>query len=249
MAHPDRYLDPFKQFHFAAVPLWLLPKISQGAALTYGLLVYHVGKNGKAWPTQETLGVALGKKPRTVNGYVAELKRHGLVEVRQRRDTSSVYWLKIHPWMEGHLRDPETAQLDRRKCPAPSKQDVARTRMRNAADRRDPVEETHEEEIQGEDTHDWRREELAEPSSESPASLPYRTKVLEFLRTFDSTYHWDRAMDAAIHDLWAQHVSVNIVLQAIGMYRSEHGRSPAGSDVATTCDQYVAACRLQNRTG
>lgn len=67
--------------HFAPVPLPILKlaDVSAGAKLLYGLLRYHAGHNGEAWPSFTKLAAELGCTRRQVARYVVELRRRGLV--------------------------------------------------------------------------------------------------------------------------------------------------------------------------
>ncbi|QKW15412.1 hypothetical protein [Verrucosispora sp. NA02020] len=64
-------------------------KISKNAAWLYAALLRHHNRKRRddnVWPSRTSLARACGlKKPESVDGYMDELKKHGLVEVSERR--------------------------------------------------------------------------------------------------------------------------------------------------------------------
>jgi hypothetical protein len=99
----QRYINPHRLWVGAFVPNWLMeiPEVSPGAKLLYARLAQHAGQNGECYPGQDTLARELATAVRTVGRYVAELRRHGLIE-EQRRGLSrtNLYLFPWHPWME-----------------------------------------------------------------------------------------------------------------------------------------------------
>lgn len=84
-------------------PNWLLrqQKISPGAKLVYARLSQFAGQDGRCFPGQETLGLELAVRPRTVRKYLAELVHHKLIaEQRRGLNRTNRYVFLWHEWME-----------------------------------------------------------------------------------------------------------------------------------------------------
>ena len=100
---PREEINPYRLFHFAQVPLWLLSQreITAGAKLLYGRLITFAGKDGRAYPTQRTLGNELGVSDRQIRYLVAELVEHRLIEAKRRDFAGPDHYLFLrHPWMD-----------------------------------------------------------------------------------------------------------------------------------------------------
>src|SRR5687767_1040770 len=79
------FINPSGLFHGSYIPEWLelIPTISAGAKLCYARLCRYAGKNGVAWPHEDTLAAKLGGvTDRTVRNYLDQLKRAGLIDIR-----------------------------------------------------------------------------------------------------------------------------------------------------------------------
>jgi hypothetical protein len=78
--------NPYKVFQGAFAPFWLLehPKLGSGAKLCYIRLLGFAGKDGRCYPSLETLGTSLGVSERQARDYVKELERAGLIRIEQR---------------------------------------------------------------------------------------------------------------------------------------------------------------------
>ena len=78
--------NPYKVFQGAFAPFWLLEHrgLSAGAKLGYIRLLAFAGKDGRCYPSLETLGKALGVSDRQARDYVKELERAGLIVVEHR---------------------------------------------------------------------------------------------------------------------------------------------------------------------
>ena len=99
--------NPYRMFVGAFVPNWLMERqeISPGAKLCFARLAQYAGKNGRAFPAQETLAAALGVTVRQVQRYIAELIKAGLIETRQeRKGTPNHYVFLEHEWMKQDTR-------------------------------------------------------------------------------------------------------------------------------------------------
>jgi hypothetical protein len=79
----DRF-NPYRMFVGSFIPNCILrcPDLSAGAKLTYARLCQYAGKDGEAFPTQETIGNEIGEvNERTVRRYLTELIEFGLLDV------------------------------------------------------------------------------------------------------------------------------------------------------------------------
>lgn len=76
---------------FAPIPLDIMSmtEISANAKLLYARLLLYIGKNSKAWPSQETLAADLGISVRSIKRTVAELAQAELIERQQKNHRSS----------------------------------------------------------------------------------------------------------------------------------------------------------------
>jgi len=79
----NQYYNPYKLFVGSFIPNWLMERteISQGAKLCFARLAQYAGKEGIAFPHQETLAKDLGVKERQVRSYLSELKNCKLIIV------------------------------------------------------------------------------------------------------------------------------------------------------------------------
>lgn len=91
---------------FAIIPHWILDAdLSSGAIHLYAVLRrYADGRTGDAFPSRSTLARDLGKSSRrTIDGYLAELRRAGALTVTQRKkpgtqqNQTSIYHLVTLP--------------------------------------------------------------------------------------------------------------------------------------------------------
>jgi hypothetical protein len=78
--------NPYRVFQGAYAPFWLLEHrgLGSGAKLAYIRLLGFAGKDGRCYPSLETLGTSLGVSERQARDYVKELERTGLIAVQQR---------------------------------------------------------------------------------------------------------------------------------------------------------------------
>jgi hypothetical protein len=94
--------NPYKMFVGSFIPNWLLERseISPGAKLCFARLAQYAGKNGKAFPAQETLGNALGTSARNVRRYLKELEEHRLIRpIQHGMNQPNSYEFLLHDWM------------------------------------------------------------------------------------------------------------------------------------------------------
>ncbi len=99
----DRYINPYRLFVGSFIPNWLLRcnDISAEAKLVYARLCQFAGKEGQAWPSVATLAEECGINERTMERYLSELKRFGLIEaVRRGLGLTNAYRFLWHPLME-----------------------------------------------------------------------------------------------------------------------------------------------------
>jgi hypothetical protein len=81
-----RGADRFTASGFTQVPnaILLHPDLSQGAKLTYAILLKYAWEKNSSFPGQERLAKDLGGTDRSVRTYLKDLERVGLVEIHQR---------------------------------------------------------------------------------------------------------------------------------------------------------------------
>lgn len=102
-APPDApgFVNPYGRWHGAFVPLWLLERgeIPTGAKMTYAVLCYHAGRQGRCFPGQRVLARELAISERQVRANLTTLVAHGMISVVQRGlRRSNVYHFCVHPW-------------------------------------------------------------------------------------------------------------------------------------------------------
>ncbi len=78
--------NPYRVFQGAFAPFWLIEHrgLSAGAKLCYIRLLGFAGRDGRCYPSLETLGGSLGVSERQARDYVKELERTGLIAIEQR---------------------------------------------------------------------------------------------------------------------------------------------------------------------
>lgn len=137
-------INPYMLFLGAFVPNWLLrrPEVSQGAKLTYARLCQYAGKDGEAFPAQETLALEIGGiSARHVRRYLKELCDMELLEaVRRGLGQSNSYYFLHHPWM---MEFPDSTEADRKDMSGPQGSD--RTRMSSLRGHGSPTKRISEE--------------------------------------------------------------------------------------------------------
>lgn len=80
-----RFLSDAEQAGFVQVPnVVLLSGLSDGAKLTYAMLVHHARQDETCWPGLERLGAMRGKSERQIRTQITELKKSGLVAVTRK---------------------------------------------------------------------------------------------------------------------------------------------------------------------
>lgn len=86
-------------WNFVQIPADLLKdsSLSIGARFLFSLLACFANSDKKAWPSEETLAEHVGVTTRTVRNYLNELKEHGWIHQKRRRQTSAVYLLPSLP--------------------------------------------------------------------------------------------------------------------------------------------------------
>ena len=82
---PGDAYNPFKLFHGAFIPTWLMEttEVLPSAKLVFARLAQHAGRNGKAFPRQETLARECGMSERQVRRLLNHLEEVGLIEMEQ----------------------------------------------------------------------------------------------------------------------------------------------------------------------
>lgn len=97
-----KFINPYYRDFGAFIPNWLLSRseVSSGAKLCYARLVQYAGKNGSAWPKQDTLADELGIGVRNVQYLLKELIDLSLIHsTRQGKGLPSKYLFLDHEWM------------------------------------------------------------------------------------------------------------------------------------------------------
>lgn len=94
--------NPFQLFVGAMIPSAVLrnPDLSPSAKLVFARLAQFAGRQGKAWPSDQTLGREVGLGDRQVRRCVAELERYGLIRRVSRAGHSNLFEFLWHPIYE-----------------------------------------------------------------------------------------------------------------------------------------------------
>src|ERR1700728_1046705 len=104
-SHLDKkYVNPYNNSPGAYLPNWMMRRkeMSPGHKLCYARLTQYAGRNGIAFPKQETLAHELGVSVRQARRYLEELESNfNLLESVQRgKRTSNEYHFLHHRWMD-----------------------------------------------------------------------------------------------------------------------------------------------------
>ena len=78
--------DPIALHGFTQLPNFILrnPELSANAKTVYSLLLSYAWHNNLCFPGQDTLAKALGMSIGSVNAFIKELERCGLIEITRR---------------------------------------------------------------------------------------------------------------------------------------------------------------------
>ena len=78
--------DPIARHGFTQLPNFILrnPGISIGAKTTYALFLSYAWHNSLCFPGQDTLAKAIGMSIGSVNAFIKELEKCGLIEITRR---------------------------------------------------------------------------------------------------------------------------------------------------------------------
>jgi hypothetical protein len=111
----ERKINPWRLFVGAMIPNWLLEReeVSQGAKLAYARLSQFAGKKGYCWPKLDTIAASIGVKTRQAQSYIAELREHKLLYVRESTDGKSPnkFFFLDHSWMHDDVsEDPDDSE-------------------------------------------------------------------------------------------------------------------------------------------
>src|SRR3954468_8345177 len=90
--------NPFQLFIGAMIPSAVLrnPDLSPSAKLVFARLAQFAGRQGKAWPSEQTLGREVGLGDRQARRCVAELERYGLLRRVSRAGHSNLFEFLRH---------------------------------------------------------------------------------------------------------------------------------------------------------
>jgi len=102
-----QYVNPWKLWHGAFVPEWLMRRPSSdvppGSKLLYARLCRYAGKSGRkagiAFPPMVELAAECGMSSRQASRYLVHLETKGLLEVQRRPNRSNLYRFPAHEWM------------------------------------------------------------------------------------------------------------------------------------------------------
>jgi hypothetical protein len=134
MIEGDFDICPFKLFIGAITPNWLMgcKDVSDSAKLCYARLCQYAGDSYEAFPKQETFAQSMGWSVRSLQMYLSELIKFGLIRtVRHGRNKPNSYRFRYHPIMASTLRKPLDTQdlachnLDTQDLACPDTQDLA----------------------------------------------------------------------------------------------------------------------------
>lgn len=93
--------NPYRLFVGAFVPNWLMerPEISPGAKLCFARLCQYAGRDGRAYPSYETLAASLGVGRRQAIRYAQELERMELIQIVKKPGSANHFRFLKHDWM------------------------------------------------------------------------------------------------------------------------------------------------------
>lgn len=104
------YINPYKRFHGSFIPEWLerMKGITPGAKICYARLCRYAGKNGMAYPKNDTLAEAIGVSDRQIRRYITELEESKLIETKQRGfGKPNLYYFLEHDFMDATMSEQE----------------------------------------------------------------------------------------------------------------------------------------------
>jgi Helix-turn-helix domain len=158
-------INPYGLFTGSWVPEWLERRnnVTSAAKLVYARLGRYMGANNiTAWPTQKTLGMAVGLSERTVRDALNELCDAGLLQ-RDRRGLgkSNLYEFLGHRWMIESLK-PEGFRSAREEAADPERQELPISNGNSRLSHRKTVREDSQKKT-------FRRTDGAPHEQESPA--------------------------------------------------------------------------------
>jgi predicted transcriptional regulator len=128
-------INPYNMFVGSFLPNWLLERteISTLAKVVYARLAQFAGKDGRAFPTIETLANGVGVPKRNVDRALLELKKFKLIEVERRGlNKPNLYFFLSHKWFS--VTPPAAL---------PDTPPVAQQDMPSVAHRRESSKENH----------------------------------------------------------------------------------------------------------
>ena len=138
--------NPFRLFNGIWIPDALLSfeDISPGAKLLYGLLGRYAGKDGKCYPSQETIAQKLNRQQRQIRNLLGELERTKLIRwVRRGPGMSNWYEFLLHPDLMASIREEHRQNIAVTRPAEPCRLD-----RRNIAAKESSLKESHREESQ-----------------------------------------------------------------------------------------------------
>jgi len=98
-------INMYKRYYGIYIPngVYIIDGLSSTAKLVYGRLLRYAGKNGYAYPKQETIAKELNMHISTIKTIIKELKDFGLIEVirgNTLRHESNRYYFLEHPCLD-----------------------------------------------------------------------------------------------------------------------------------------------------
>ena len=90
--------DPVVLGGFTQVPNFILenPDLSEGAKVVYSLFLRYAWDNDFCFPGQQTLAKSMGRGVATVNRFVKELEKVGLIDITKRgQGRTNLYKIKF----------------------------------------------------------------------------------------------------------------------------------------------------------
>jgi hypothetical protein len=120
----QKIINPYRLFVGSFLPNWLMTRqeLMPSAKIVYARLCQYAGKNGKAFPSQFTLGRELGITDRQTRRCLKQLEDFKLIKtVRSGKRMNNHYLFLDHPWMysDDELEENDTEKLSTggQKCP------------------------------------------------------------------------------------------------------------------------------------
>lgn len=115
---PGESFNPYRMFQGSRIPDWLerRKELTGDHKLIYARLLRYAGREGVAYPERGTLAAEVGLPVRSLQRYLSDLERIGLLR-KERTGRATRYHFLWHGWMaEPVPSKPRSAKMADRRC-------------------------------------------------------------------------------------------------------------------------------------